>query len=195
MIRLRHIITHTLSEAWKEAVSIEGPSIDPSCPGAGETAETFRALCKTREKTAEAIIHQHLEHFEGLMDELPDDWETRWPGEPNSEWARWVRIEWGLTFHLLYTAALAQAGGFNIQHDKTRNYCFACLLGKKEAEHLVKAHKDHNHILAAVAFKLSLHGKTIYHSGVPSKWSMGSYMIEKKTTQDIIAAARSVFAV
>ena len=195
MIRLRHIITHTLSEAWKEALSIEGPSIDPSCPGAGETAEIFRALCKTKEKTAEAIIHQHLEHFEGLMDGLPDDWETRWPREPDSEWAQWVRIEWGLTFHLLFTAALAQAGGFNIQHDKTRNYCFACLLGKKEAEHLVKAHQDHNPILAAVAFKLSLHGKTIYHSGVPSRWSMGVYMIEEKTTRDIIAAARSVFAV
>ena len=195
MIRPRQIITHTLSEAWKEALSIEGPSIDESYSGAGETAEIFRALCKTREKTAEAIIHQHLEHFEVLMDKLPDDWETRLSGKPDSEWAKWVSIEWGLTFHLLYTAALAQTGGFNIQHDKTRNYCFACLLGRKEAEHLIKNHEDHNHLPSAVAFKLSMHDKTIFHSGVPSKWKMGLYMIEKKTTQDIIAAARSVFAV
>ena len=192
--KIQRIIHQTLHRAWREALT--GPSIDESYPGAGEFAELLRMSCKTKKRTAEAIIQYHTEHMKGVLESLPDHWLKRGPeAEPPADWDEMADFLWVATFHLLCVAALAQTGGFNINHQRTQCLCFACLLGQKEASDLLENCEDYQSICTTVARRFPLREKAKLQFNLRTMRGIDPGLIEEETTQDIIAAARSVFSV
>ena len=103
-------------------------------------------------------------------------------------------IRWVLAFHLLYVAAWAHVGEFNTQDHYTQSLCFACLLGEKEARHLVKNFQDPKKLSQTAISKFPIElGKNVRCTRLVMQ-GIDRRLIEKETTQDILAAARSVFA-
>ena len=92
-------------------------------------------------------------------------------------------------------AALAQTGGFNINHQRTQCLCFACLLGQKEASDLLENCEDYQSICTTVARRFPLREKAKLQFNLRTMRGIDPGLIEEETTQDIIAAARSVFSV
>ena len=196
-----HILHQALIKAWHEALN--GPSIDESCPPAGETAERLRGVHKTREKTAEAIIEQHRDHMEGLFKSLPDDWRERiFEEDPPAQWAKEADIQQIFIFHLLYVAALAQIGGHSLYLPRTRDLCFACLTGKEEAIYLLENYQEGTELWPLVVstlwkhrFSKSKDARIEFRYRNSTVRGIDRGLMDKNTTQDIIAAARRIFAV
>ena len=191
-----------LDHAWDEALS--GPSIDESYPGAGETAEVLMSTHKTKEKTAEAIIEHHREDMKGLLKSLPEDWQERiFEEDPPAQWAKEADIQQVLILHLLHVAALAQIGGHSLYLPQTQCLCFACLTGKKEALFLLKNFQKDTDLCPAAVHRLwklrfskpkdDTHIKFNLYNGTLQGIDRG--LIGENTTEDIIAAARHIFAV
>ena len=179
------ILDRSLDKAWDEA--LKAPSNDESYP--------------PQAKTGEAIIRQHRDHMEDLLKSLPDNWRERTFEDPPAQWAKEADIQQVFISHLLYVAALAQIGGYTIHHSRTRDLCFACLLGENEALRLLKDYPEDRYLRTLVVSTLWKNRFSKPNEDVCIKFrnvtlrGIDRNLIEKNTTQDIITAARRMFSV
>ena len=178
------------------------PSTSP-VRSAPEIAELLRDKHKTKEKTAEAIINRHRDRMAGLFKSLPDDWRERiFKEDPPAQWAKEADIQQIFIFHLLYVAALARIGGHSLYLPRTRDLCFACLIGKEEAIYLLKNYQEDTGLCPLVVSTLWKHrfskpndARIEFRYRNPTVRGIDRDLMDKSTTQDIIAAARRIFAV